>query len=216
MRFDFPRIRQFSREQFVVSDVNREAAEAVDLWPAWVGARLALIGPPGSGKSHLAQAWAARTGAWIVSDDRDLTVRAGPVLFEDADRRREDTLLFHLLNRAGPADTFLITARTLPRTWPVELPDLRSRLNALPVATIGQPDDRVLEQVLVRLFRERDIRPDAELLAYLVRRIERSVPAAEAVVAKLDVAGDAAGRAINRTLAREILEDVDNTLDLFE
>jgi chromosomal replication initiation ATPase DnaA len=74
----------------------------------------------------------------------------------------------------------------------------------------------VLERVLIRLFRERDIRPDAELVSYLLRRIERSVPAAAAIVVRLDVAADAARRAVNRALAREILEDEDNTLDLFE
>ena len=218
LRLAFPRLRRFERDQFSVSEVNSEAVQAVDGWPNWTGQRLALVGPPGVGKTHLAQAWAARAGAYVISDDHAeiAMLPDGPFLYEDADRRRADTLLFHLINRADAGHTLLLTARTPPRAWAAQLPDLRSRLNALPVTTIGEPDDKVLEQVLVRLFRERDIRPDAELLAYLVRRIERSVPAAEAIVACLDLAADAAGRGINRALAREIFEDADNTLDLFE
>ncbi len=218
LRFAFPRPRRFERDQFVVSSCNRAATEAVDSWPNWTERRLALTGPEGAGKTHLARAWAARTGAFVVNDDSaDIAaLPPGPVLFEDADRRRADTLLFHLINRADSGDTLLLTARTLPRAWAADLPDLRSRLNALPIAAIGEPDDAVLEGVLIRLFREKDIRPDSELLCYLLRRIERSVPAAEAVVARLDVAADAYRRAVNRTLAREILEDEDNTLDLFE
>ena len=215
--FDFPRAPGFERSRFVVSASNREAAAAVDAWPAWTGRRLALIGPRGAGKSHLAMAWAERTGARVIAADADIAALPnGPVLFEDADRRRDDTLLFHLINRADLGDSLLLTGRTLPRAWPTDLPDLRSRLNALPVASIGEPDDAVLEGLLVRLFRDRDIRPDAELLAYLVRRIERSGPAAEAIVDRLDAAGHAAGRAVNRVLARELLEDGDNTVDLFE
>ena len=218
LRFAFPRPRCFERDQFVTAACNREAAEAIDSWPNWIGKRLAVIGPIGAGKTHLARAWAARTGATIVIDDSaDIAaLPQGPILFEDADRRRADTLLFHLIDRADAGDTLLLTARTPPRAWAADLPDLRSRLNALPVTTIREPDDAVLERVLIRLFRERDIRPDSELLSYLLRRIERSVPAAEAIVARLDVAADAARRAVNRALAREILEDEDNTLDLFE
>ena len=218
LRLAFPRPRRFDRQDFVVSSCNREAVACVDSWPDWVGRRLALVGPAGAGKTHLARAWAARTGAEVLrgGEENPPIPPRGPILFEDADRRADDTLLFHLINRADEGDTLLVTARTPPRTWPTALPDLRSRLNALPVAAIGEPDDAVLRHVLVGLFRERDIRPDEELLAYLVRRIERSVPAAEAVVARLDLAGDAAGRAINRALAREILDDADNTLDLFD
>jgi chromosomal replication initiation ATPase DnaA len=81
------------------------------------------------------------------------------------------------------------------------------------VVTLGAPDDGVLEGVLRRLFRDRNIRPDPELIAYLVRRIERSIPAAEAIVARLDEAADASRRGINRALAREILGTLDGAAD---
>jgi len=119
-------------------------------------------------------------------------------------------MLFHLINRAQIEGGLLLTARTPPSAWSVALPDLRSQLNALRVVTLGPPDDGLLEGVLRRLFRDRNIRPDPELIAYLVRRIERSVPAAEAIVERLDEAADAFRRGINRGLARQILEALDN------
>jgi chromosomal replication initiation ATPase DnaA len=166
------------------------------------------VGPQGAGKTHLAQAWAARSGAFIVGDGPiDLMdLPAGPVLLEDADRREADTVLFHLINRAAAGASLLLTAREAPRRWAAALPDLRSRLNALRTVSLGAPDDVVLERVLVKLFRDRNIKPDPEVLAYLLRRMERSVPAAQALVDRLDKAADTSGRGVTRVLAREVLE----------
>ena len=143
----------------------------------------------------------------------DLATDGRPVLVEDVDRGMDAEALFHLINRAGEVGGgLLLTARTPPALWPTALPDLRSRLNALPVAEIQEPDDAVLEGVLRKLFRERHIRPADDIFPYLLRRIERSIPQAREVVARLDEAGDAAGRPITRALAREVLEDVQGDL----
>jgi chromosomal replication initiation ATPase DnaA len=138
------------------------------------------------------------------------TALDGPLLIENADRTTLDERLFHLLNRAAdPARGVLITARVRPNDWATALPDLRSRLNALPVVELGHPDDGVLEGVLRRLFAERVITPSPELIAYLRHRIERSVPAAAAVVERLEAAASAQHRPINRALARSLLADKD-------
>jgi chromosomal replication initiation ATPase DnaA len=219
MRLALRRQPSFDRAQFIVSDRNREAVKAMDSWPDWPGGRLALIGPEASGKSHLAMGWAARTGAFVaVSDELDFArLPVGPILVEDADRSGvSDDVLFHLINRADAGGSLLLTARTAPRLWTARLPDLRSRLNALFTAQIGAPDDAVLEGLLLRFFRDRHVRPDPELLSYLLRRMERSATAAQALVARLDEAADALGRPVTRALAREILEADDPADDVFE
>jgi chromosomal replication initiation ATPase DnaA len=209
----------FERGRFIVSDRNREAAAAVDSWPNWPGGRLALIGPEGSGKSHLAMGWAARTGAFVVGPPAlDLArLPVGPILLEDADRGGvADDALFHLINRADAGGSLLITARTPPRLWMAQLPDLRSRLNALFTVEIGAPDDALLESLLLRFFRDRHIRPDPDLLPYLLRRMERSATAAHALVARLDEAADLLRRPVTRALAREVLGADDSADDVFE
>ena len=209
----------FDRAHFIVSDRNREAVAAVDSWPNWPGGRLALIGPEGSGKTHLARAWAARTGAVVAGDPGLDLARApvGPILLEDVDRGGvADDALFHLINRADAGGSLLLTARTAPRLWPAALPDLPSRLNALFAVEIGAPDDKVLEGLLLRFFRDRHIRPDPDLLPYLLRRMERSATAAQALVSRLDEAADASGRPMTRALAREIMGADDRSDDLFE
>ncbi len=217
LRLRLRRPASYVRAEFIFSDTNREAIAALDAWPAWHGGCLTLVGPVGSGMTHLAMEWAARTKATVLrSDSPDLAAaHAGPVLVENAEAAGDETL-FHLINMAGAGGGLLLTSRTHPRTWPAELPDLRSRLNALPVAEIGEPDDVVLEGVLRKFFRERNIKPAEEVYPYLMRRIERSVRVAREIVARLDEAADAEEREITRILARQILETGTSTLDLFE
>ena len=193
----------------------------------WHAGSLALVGPEGSGKSHLARVWATDTGAAVLHglalarpNAADLTpaLVGRPVLLEDADRTKDDELLFHLINMAGEdGGALLLTARTPPSAWPASLPDLRSRLNAMTVAELPPPDDVILEGVLRKLFRERNIKPGDDLIAYLLKRIERSGPAALAIVDRLDdAAAEGEQRAVSRALARQFLEIDGETPDLFE
>ena len=216
MRLPLGRTASHAREDFIASPANAAALAALDTWPNWPGGRLAIIGPEGSGKTHLARAWAQSAGAVVLGpgpvDTGGLAGRA--VLLEDADQRPADEALFHLINMADAGGSLLMTARVTPLDWPTRLPDLRSRLNALMVARLDPPDDMVLIGVLRKFFRDRNIRPEDDVLPYLVRRIERSVPAAFAVVARIDDAADAAGRGVTRAFAREIIEREAPALEL--
>ncbi|HET6970855.1 MAG TPA: chromosomal replication initiator DnaA [Phenylobacterium sp.] len=209
LRLSLGRSHLASFDDFVRGPSNADASAAVESWPAWPGGCLALVGPEGSGKTHLAQAWVRLAGAEILeAADPDIAAAAGrPVLLEDADRAPSEAL-FHLINLAArDGGGLLLTARTRPAGWRTELPDLRSRLNALTVAEIQPPDDQVLEGVLRRFFRERNIRPPEQVYPYLLARIGRSIPDAAAVVRRLDEAGDEGFRPVTRALARQILED---------
>ena len=209
-RLDLAREGAPSFDTFVVGGSNTLAAQAV---AGWRGGTLAVIGPAGSGKSHLAQAWAVHNGA-VEFAPGQAAIAGQPVLLEDADRAVADEALFHLINVAArEGGGLLLTARSPPATWPTALPDLRSRLNALPVVEIGPPDDAVLEGVLRQFFQRRNIRPPEEVYGYLLARMGRSIPDAAEIVRRLDEAGDAGFKPVTRVLARQILEQ-NQLLDL--
>lgn len=210
----------YAREDFAVSPSNAAAVARLDAWPDWAEGRLALVGPAGCGKSHLARAWAQATGAVVVeaADPAAAAVdlsalRGRAVLVEDADRRAEggalsDEALFHILNMAGvDGGTVLLTARTTPASWTTSVADLRSRLNALGVASIDEPDDAVLQAVLKRAFAAAWWNPEPDLYPYLVARLPRSAAEAQAAAALLAEAAEDGRRELTKALAREVLGD---------
>ncbi|HVB17521.1 MAG TPA: DNA replication protein [Stellaceae bacterium] len=202
------------RADFLVSDCNRAAFEAIERWPDWQQTRLVLCGPPGSGKSHLAHLWQERSGGALVAGDAlhqgspDALARLPGVAVDDAERAPEQALL-HLYNCCSEAGTsLLIIARTLPAAWPIVLPDLASRLRAAPCVSIAPPDDALLAAVLVKHFADRGLRVPPSVIGFLVRRIERSFAAAATIAVRLDRLALDAGRPIGLALARRALAEI--------
>lgn len=203
----------FSREDFLEGPSNAAALALVDRWPDWPARAVALVGPEGSGKSHLAAIWAVASGARFVSaralDAASLpaALATGALVVEDAaEGAIDEGALFHLLNLAREEEAYLLlTARTAPSGWTVPLKDLASRLRALPVVSLAPPDDALLRAVLVKLFADRQLRVDESLVEYLVRREERSFAAARKAVEELDRAALRLKRPLTRALAAEVL-----------
>jgi chromosomal replication initiation ATPase DnaA len=203
----------FDRADFLCGPGNETALALIDHWTDWPARALALTGPEGSGKSHLAAIWAQAAGARVVAgralDAASVpqSLATGAVAVEDADRGKiDEAALFHLLNLAREQGAYvLITARRPPAGWPTRLPDLASRLRALPVVTVDPPDDALLAAVLVKLFADRQLAVDDRLIEFLVHRIERSFAAARAAVAELDSEAMRLKRPVSRALAAELM-----------
>lgn len=213
--FDLPHRTARGRENYLVSSSNALAVEVVEAWETWPGHRLLLTGPARSGKTHLALVWAEMSGARVLSVT-DLTagvvIPSQPLVIEDLDRlsgldaaqkAEAEEALFHLFNRFG-ADRIplLFTGSDKPKAWHLGLPDLRSRIEAMTLAEIGQPDDMLLSSVVVKLFSDRQLRVEPKVIDYVVNRMERSFEAAEALVDRLDTASLRAKKRVTTTLVR--------------
>lgn len=202
-------------EDFFIAPSNQDAVDWIDRWPDWPGAILVLHGPAGAGKSHLAAVWQGASGAWALPaaslDDAAITrARAEPhLVLEDADRALTpafETALFHLVNSVRETGgSLLITAREAAGRWPVTLPDLGSRLRAMPQAGLQEPDEALMAAVLVKQFSDRQLRIGADLADYLVTRLDRSFDQLRAAVDSLDRAALAERRALTIPFARKVL-----------
>ncbi|UAJ09482.1 HdaA/DnaA family protein [Glacieibacterium megasporae] len=174
------------RADFVIAAANADAVA----WLAGAPApRSLLVGPPGSGKTHLGRIFAERHQATLI---------------DDADRRGDDVALFHAWNAASAAAPLLMTAQALPRYW-IKLPDLASRLAATPTLVIAEPDDALLAAVIAKQFADRGVRVTPDVIGFIVLRIERSFAAAAATVAAIESVGLASRRDITVPLARDVL-----------
>jgi chromosomal replication initiation ATPase DnaA len=202
----------FAREDFLEGPSNAKALALIERWPDWPDRLAVLVGPEGSGKSHLAAIWAQMTGARILSakllGETDLphAFATGALVVEDleADGLNERAL-FHLINMAREQQVdVLLTARMPPAGFSVSIRDLSSRLRVLPVVALEAPDDTLLRALIVKLAADRQLAVDEALVNYLANRIERSFASARAAVALLDEEALRQKRPVTRALAAEL------------
>jgi chromosomal replication initiation ATPase DnaA len=213
LAFALPHAESFTRDDFLEGPANAAGVALIDSWPDWPNRIMLLVGPEGSGKSHLAAIWAEHAGARGISAHA-LTATAvpgalatGALVLEDLKSSDVDErALFHLLNLAREDGAFvLITARTAPAAFQIELRDLRSRLRALPTVSLLPPDDHLFRALIVKFCADRQLAIDETVVGYLTNRIERSYAAVRRVVELLDAEALRLGRPVTRALAAEVL-----------
>ena len=216
LAFALPHAESLTRDNFLEGPANEAALALIERWPDWPNRIMLLAGEEGSGKSHLASIWAQQSGARMISAHA-LTAASvpnalatGALVVEDLKPEGfDERALFHLMNLAREEAAFmLITARTSPSAFEIELLDLRSRLRAVPVVALAPPDDRLLRALIVKFCADRQLAVDESLVGYLVGRIERSYGAARRAVELLDSESLRLGRPVTRALAAELLRNL--------
>lgn len=215
LAFALPHAESLTRDNFLEGPANAAGLALVDSWPAWPNRIMLLVGPEGSGKSHLAAIWAEQAGARSTSA-RALTaatvpgaLATGALVIEDLNPPNfDERAMFHLINLAREEEAFvLITARAPPSTLQIELPDLHSRLRAAPSVLLLPPDDQLFRALIVKFCSDRQLAVDENVVSYLITRIERSYAGARQAVELLDNEALRLGRPVTRALAAELLNN---------
>jgi chromosomal replication initiation ATPase DnaA len=215
LAFALDHSESFAREDFLIGPSNETALALLERWPDWPSRMMLLVGPEGSGKSHLAAIWAQLAGARVAAA-RTLDIAAVPaalttgalVLEGLGANGFDERTLFHLINLVREEGAFVLaTARSAPASWAVELPDLASRLRLMPVINLAAPDDALLRALIVKLFADRQLAVDESVVVYLATRIERSFAGARAAVDALDREALRLQRPVTRALAGQLFRE---------
>ena len=210
-----PHAERLTRDDFLEGPANEAGLALIDSWPDWPNRIMLLVGPEGSGKSHLAAIWAELSGARstsayaLTADAVPGALATGALVVDDLKPQGfDERALFHLVNLARQDEAYvLMTARIPPSAFEVELRDLRSRLRAVPVVTLLPPDDLLLRALIVKFCADRQLVVDESVVSYLTSRIERSYTAARQAIELLDTEALRLGRPVTRALAAELLRN---------
>jgi len=215
LAFALPHAESLTRDNFLEGPANEAGLALIDSWPDWPNRIMLLVGPEGSGKSHLAAIWAEDAGARstaahaLALDDVPGALATGALVIEDLEPGRlDERAMFHLMNLARQDEAFvLMTTRLSPSAFEVELRDLRSRLRAVPTVSLLPPDDLLFRGLIVKFCADRQLSVDETVVSYLTSRIERSYAAARQAVHLLDSEALRLGRPVTRALAAELLRN---------
>ena len=216
LAFSLGHDESFAREDLLEGPSNAAAMALIERWPDWPAPAMALVGPEGAGKSHLAAIWAGASGARVLSakliGETDLpgALATGALVIEDLSPEAfDERALFHLLNLAREQGAFLLlTSRAPPAGFALAIRDLASRLRALPVVTLAPPDDALLRALIVKLAADRQLALDEALVTFLVNRIERSYAAARAALTRMDEEAMRLHRPVTRALAADLFREI--------
>lgn len=216
LTLELPHLAALGAEDFLVSTSNEAAVALVEGWPHWPRPAIGIVGPEGTGKTHLVNVWRSRSGAESVAaagiSEGTLALfdKTRVLAVENIDQGiADERILFHLLNLAREkSGSLLLTSRVAPGDIAISLPDLRSRLRALPLAAIAEPDEALLKSVLVKLFADRQLGVEPHVVNHLALHMERSMEAANRVVAAADRLALARQRKVTRVIASEALAEV--------
>jgi chromosomal replication initiation ATPase DnaA len=215
LAFALPHAESLTRDNFLEGPANKAGLSLVESWPDWPNQIMLLVGPEGSGKSHLAAIWAEQAGARsttahaLTAAGVPGALATGALVVEDLKSSDfDERALFHLINLARQDEAYvLITARTPPSALAIELRDLRSRLRAVPMVSLLPPDDQLFRALIVKFCADRQMAVDETVVSYLTTRIERSFAAARQAVELLDTEALRLGRPVTRALAADLLRN---------
>jgi len=212
LTFKFPFKTNYYEEDFYVSSNNFEAYKLIESWPNWPSRFVNIFGPSGCGKTHLSTILKKKLNSFLtiaseMNDNNFINIKSKECLIiDDYNNNIEEKLLYTVLNQCLQSNQYVIINSIKPiKKIPIELIDLRSRLESFTDIGIDLPTDDLIRVILTKSFSDKQVKTDIKLLEYILKNINRSYEEIFNFIEKVDLLSLSTGKPITINLIKKIL-----------
>ncbi len=189
--FDIPNFENYNPQDYFVSSSNDDVAKLIKLFPKWHNNGMVVCGPKKSGKTHLAHIWKSMANANLYDFRTDFDIRkiisTENCIFDNFDSlsKRNEKALFQIYNDIIKNKKFILILISNDKFF-VKLLDLKSRLKALNFAKINDPDDLLINAIILKFFHDNQIKVAPDVVHFILNRISRNFNEIQIFLTKLN------------------------------
>ena len=215
--FDMPDKTALGIEDYIITESNSFAFDLISRMIRGEINQGVISGPSFSGKTHLSKILIKNIGSneslYIDRDYKKIIEKVGSsnlIVIENIDKVLEDKSeedLFHIINFTKESDKkLLMTSGKSISNIEFKLEDLKSRLNAILEAKIMQPDDELMKLVLIKIFNDKQLLINPNVIDFLRSRLERSYKSINDFIEKIDKFSLERGKKITIALINDLIK----------
>ena len=219
LTIEMPKRSALGREDFMVNECNNEAIDFIDTFYKGKMKSGVLIGPKGSGKSHLVNVFCKNVERkkWLISPKIDENIykifkKNEIIIIEDIDilsSKDEEEYLFNIINLSKELNKILLLTSGMELSkLKIKTPDLRSRLDSIQSVRILEPNDDLTSALILKLFHDRQILIKPSIIQYLMNRVERTYSGISKIIDLIDSSSLSKKKSISVSLIKELLEKI--------
>ena len=215
--FEMPNKKALGIEDYIITESNNFAFDLIVKMAKGEISFGLISGPPYSGKTHLSKILIKNARnyktLYFDRDYQNLLNRfedSDFFILENIDNVKHDKFeekLFHIINLAKENNKkLLMTSRKPISEIDLNLEDLKSRLNSILEAKIKEPDDQLMELLLIKIFNDKQLKINPNIIDFLVSRLERSYESINLFIEKIDKFSLEKGKKITIPLINDLLK----------
>lgn len=203
----------FKDSDYFVSECNRQAYDNLFKWPKWDSKLINLVGPKGSGKSHLLEIFSIKNNFLKVNSLAEIKKKLETIikydkLIMDDINQIDEKVFFSILDNYISNNKFLIIS-TIDSllTYKFKLADLKSRITLFHKYEIYQPNDKMIYFLIQKFLSDRQIKIKKDLITHIIKKIDRSYNRIMKFIDQIDRQSLSNNKKIDYKLINNILDN---------